>query len=328
MSRQAAYLLFALKCVVVTIFFTGSAAAQGQDYPSKPIRIVVPAGSGAPIEIVTRWIAEGMGQDLGQPIIIESRPGALGAIGLREVLRANPDGYSVAVISMPMAVAPSISPAFQIDLTKDFQPVGQTVLSYNALVVTPTLPVTSISELVALAKSKPGNLSFMSGGYGTPAHVIGELFKLETGIEVVHVPHAKFLQGIGDVMTGRLDYGFLTTAPTIPHIAAGKLRAIAVTAPKRLAALGNVPTVIEAGFPNLQVSDWGMLLVRTGTPQAVIDRLNASMRKALSAPTATDALAKFGAEPNPSTPEAARLFLDSEIGRWAKVARTGKLKIE
>ncbi len=305
-----------------------SHAAQAQEYPSKPIRIVAPFASGSPPEVVARWLADGMSQDLGQPIVVESRPGGHGAIGLREVLRATPDGYTVAVISMPISVVPSISPAFQIDLNKDLLPIGRTSVSYNALVVAPTLPVTSIGELVSLAKSQPGKLSFMSGGYGTPAHVVGELFKLETGVDVVHVPHTSVMQGVSDVMTGRIDYGFLNTAAMIPHITAGKLRALAVTAPKRLAAIGTVPSVAEAGFPNLQVSDWGMMLVRTGTPQAVVNRLNAALRKVLSDPAAAAALSKFGAEPVSSTPEEARVFLDAEVARWAKVAREGKLRIE
>ncbi len=320
--------MLALPTLLGGFLLLASALAGAQPYPAKPIRLVVAAGAASPVDIISRWIVDGMAKDLGQPIIVENRPGGVYRIGLQEVTRAAADGYTMLVISMPIAVAPSISPNYPVDLRKDFDPVGRTVYSYNVLVVYPALPVATMAELVSLLKANPGKRTFLSGGPGTPAHVVGELFKLETGVDALHVPFAQFPQGIGNLIGGQLDYGFITTAPMIPHVNAGKLRALAVTSAHRLPALPNVPTVAEAGFPGLQVSDWGAFLVKAGTPRALVDRLNASMRKVLASPDAPLALAKFGAEPSASTPEELRQFLDGEINRWATVARAANIRLE
>jgi tripartite-type tricarboxylate transporter receptor subunit TctC len=227
-----------------------------------------------------------------------------------------------------MSVAPSISPNYPVDLRRELVTVGRTVYSYNVLVVNPGLPANSMADLVTFLKANPGKRTFLSGGPGTPAHVVGELFKLETGVDALHVPFGQFAQGIGSLIGGELDYGFITTAPMIPHVRAGKLRALAVTSAKRLPALPDIPTVAEAGFPGLQVSDWGAFLVKAGTPRAIIDRLNASMQKVLSSPDAPTALAKFGAEPAPSSPEEMARHLDGEIERWGKVARAAKIQLQ
>jgi tripartite-type tricarboxylate transporter receptor subunit TctC len=315
-----------LLCVIAAA--ATSTAAWAQIYPAKPIRLIVAASTATPPDIISRWIVDGMAKDLGQSIVVENKPGGIYLIALQEVTRGPADGYTMLAIQMPNSVAPSISPNYPIDMRKDFDPIGRTVYSYNVLVVNTKLQATNMTELVSLLRANPGKRTFLSGGPGTPAHVVGELFKLETGVDALHVPYAQFPQGIGNLIDGQLDYGFITTVPMIPHINSGRLRALAVTSPQRLGALPNVPTVIEAGFPGLQVSDWGALVVKAGTPRVIIDRLNASMKKVLLSPEAPAALAKFGAEPSPSTPEEMARLLDSEIDRWGKVARAAKIQLQ
>jgi len=312
-----------LSCALAT---TSSAFAQG--WPVKPIRLVVPTTAASPIDIVSRWIVDGMTKEIGQPIVVENRPGGLALIGLQDALRSPADGYTMAVISMPMTLNPSIAPNYSVDLRTAFQPVGRTVFSYNVLVVHPSVPATTMAELVGVLKAAPGKRSFLSGGTGTPAHVVGELFKLETSVSALHVPYVQFAQGIGNLIGGELDFGFIATPPMIPHVRAGRLRPLAVTAPKRLPALSEVPTVAEAGFPGLQVSDWGAFLVKSGTPTPVVERLNAALVKVLSSPEAPEALAKFGAEPAPTSPAEAARFIASELERWAKVAKAASIKLE
>lgn len=302
--------------------------ALAQTYPAKPIRFVIPASPASPIDIVSRWILDGMTKDLGQPFVIDNRAGGLAVPAYQEVLRAPADGYTLLVISMPTTVHPAIAPNYPVHPRRDLDPVSRTIYNYNALVVPAELAPQSMADLVAFLKAQPGKRSFVSGGTSTPAHVIGELFKLETGTDVLHVPYVKLAQGITDLMSGRIDYGFLTTPAIIPHVQSGKLRALAVTAPQRLPALPTVPTVIEAGYPRLQVSDWGMFLVKAGTPRALIDRLNASVNAVLRAPGAAEALVRFGAVPAPSSVEEAAGFLEAELERWGKVARAAGIKVE
>lgn len=305
-----------------------STTAIAQAYPTKPIRLIVPGNTGTPLDIISRWVADQMAKDLGQPIVVENKPGGLYRIGLQDITRAPADGYTLITISMPVTVVPAISVNYPFDLRRDLAPIGRTVYSYNVLVVNNALPVRTMAELVKQLKANPGKHSFLSGGPGTPAHVVGELFKQETGVDALHVPVSQMAQGIGNLIGGQLDYGFITTAPMIPHVQAGKLRALAVTSAKRLPALPDTPTVAEAGYPGLQVSDWGAFLAKAGTPGAIVDRLNASMRKVLAAPEAPAALAKFGAEAAPSTPEEMAQHLANELERWGKVARAANIKLE
>lgn len=315
-----------LICATLTLLASTTAIAQG--YPAKPIRLIVPGNTGTPLDIISRWVADQMTKELGQPIVVENKPGGLYRIGLQEITRQPADGYTLITISMPVTVVPGISTNYPFDLRRDLAPIGRTVYSYNVLVLNNALPARSIGDLVKLLKANPGKHTFLSGGPGTPAHVVGELFKLETGVDALHVPVSQMAQGIGNLIGGQLDYGFITTAPMIPHVNAGKLRALAVTSTKRLPALPDTPTVAEAGFPGLQVSDWGAFLAKAGTPQSIVDRLNASMRSVLTAPDAAAALARFGAEAAPSTPEEMARHLDGELIRWGKVARSASIKLE
>jgi tripartite-type tricarboxylate transporter receptor subunit TctC len=314
----------ALAVVAALAVFQGHA----QPYPSKPIRLVVPAAASTPIDIVSRVVAERLGAELAQPVVMELRPGATGAVGAAEVLKQPADGYTLMITYMPMSVAQSIYSAVPFDLRKDFVPVGQTVFSYNVLVVHPSVRVQSVQELAALLKSRPGKLSFPSGGPGTPAHIAGELFKQQTGTEALHVPYNQFPQAIADLLGGQHQFMFAATPPMIPHIAAGKLRALAVTGPLRIAALKDVPTMVEAGFPDFVVRDWQGVVARTGTPAEVVEKVNGAIRRAMEAREVRAVLAKLGADAAAGTPAEFAKLIDVEIGRWAKVARAANIRVE
>jgi tripartite-type tricarboxylate transporter receptor subunit TctC len=302
--------------------------AGGQPYPAKPIRLVVPAAASTPIDIVSRVVAERMSALLAQPVVVELRPGATGAVGAVEVLKQPADGYTLMTAYMPMTVAQTIYSSVPFDLRKDFAALGQTVWSYNVLVVHSEVPVHSVQELVGLLRARPGKLSFPSGGPGTPAHLAGELFKLQTGTQALHVGYNQFPQAIADLLGGRHQFMFAATPPMIPHIAAGKLRALAVTGPARVAALKDVPTMVEAGFPDFVVRDWQGIVARAGTPPQVIASVNAAIRGAMHSPEARAALAKLGADPASGSPAEFAVLIDSEIARWGKVAKSANIKVD
>jgi tripartite-type tricarboxylate transporter receptor subunit TctC len=306
------------------------AASQvlGQPYPSKPIRLVVPAAASTPIDIVSRVVAERLGAELAQPVVVELRPGATGAVGAAEVLKQPADGYTLMITYMPMSVAQSIYAAVPFDLRKDFVALGQTVWSYNVLVVHPSVPAQSAQELAGLLKSQPGKLSFPSGGPGTPAHIAGELFKQQTSSQALHVPYNQFPQAIADLLGGQHQFMFAATPPMIPHIAAGKLRPLAVTGPSRIAALKDVPTMMEAGFPDFVVRDWQGVVARTGTPAEVVRKVNGAIRKAMESHEVRAVLAKLGADAAAGTPEEFARLIEVEIGRWAKVAKAANIRVE
>jgi tripartite-type tricarboxylate transporter receptor subunit TctC len=316
-------------CFMVALFAASVLPASAQTiYPSKPIRLVVPAALSTPIDIISRVLAERLGAVLGQPVVVDLRPGATGAVGAVDVLKQPADGYTLMITYMPMSVAQTIYTSVPFDLRKDFLPIGQTVWSYNVLVVHPSLQAHSVQDLIALLKAQPGKLSFSSGGPGTPAHIAGELFKIQTGTQALHVPYNQFPQAIADLLSGQNQFMFAATPPMVPHIGAGKLRALAVTGPARVAALKDVPTMVEAGFPDFVVRDWQGIVAKSGTPTQVVRRVNAAIDKAMQSGEMRSILAKLGADPAAGSPEDFAQLIDAEIGRWAKVAKAANIKVE
>ena len=301
--------------------------ASAQTYPSGMIRVVVPAPAGSPPDIMGRLIAAELGETEGWRAIVENKPGAIWTIGLAEVLRQPADGYTLASISLPASAAPALLPNIKFRLDSDFVPIIKLASAYHVLVVHPSVPAKSLAELVALLKSQPDKLTFSSGGFGTPAHLAGEMFKLQTGVRATHVPYQALPRAIADLINGTNQYQFITPLPVLDLIATGKLRAIAVTGPARLPALKDVPTVGEAGFPDLIIQDWFGILVKTGTPNDVITRLNGAMNKALAKPRVRDAIAKMAAEPAGGTPAEFGQFLRAQIAHWGKVVKDGNIKM-
>jgi len=319
-------------------FLTGAAAigldvvafpsAFAQSYPSNIIRMIVPSPAGTPPDIMGRLIANELSESEGWRVIVENKVGAIQTIGLAEALRQPADGYTLASIALPASAAPALMPNMNFRLDADFVPVIKLASAYHVLVVTPSLPVKSLPEFVALLKSQPDKMTFSSGGFGTPAHLAGELFKLQTGVRATHVPYQGLAKAIADLMNGTNQYQFITPLPVIELIAAGKLRALAVTGPARLPALKDVPTVGEAGFPDLIIQDWFGILVKTGTPADVVTRLNETMNKALAKPRIREAIEKMAAETAGGTPAEFGKFLGSELAHWGKVVKDSGIKMQ
>lgn len=299
-----------------------------QAFSPSTIRIVVPTTPSTPPDIISRVIAQQLATDKDWNVVVENKPGAVMTIAGSDVLRQPADGTSIYALSLPVSAAPAFVPDMPFNLSRDFAPLIKIAVSYNVLVVNPNLPVHSVSDLVALLKSKPDQLTFSSGGYGTPAHLIGELFEQRTGTHAIHVPYQQFPQAIGDLISGTNQFMFVTMLPVIDLVKTGKLRALAVTAPKRVATLPDVPSIVEEGYPDLVVEDWTGFDVKAGTPGDAVSDLNAAINVALTKPNVRMALANLGATPVGGTPDAFGTFVKSEMSHWAQVVKESGLKIQ
>ncbi len=304
-----------------------SAGASAQSYPAKPIRIVVPSAPSTPPDMVSRIFAAELQRAEGWTMFVENKAGGVQTIAGRDVAQSAPDGYSMFAPSMVSAAARALLPNTKLDMERDFAPVIKATVSYNVLIVAPRVEARTMQELVALAQKNPGKLNYSSGGFGTPAHLIGELFKLDRKIDAVHVPYQQFPQAIGDLLAGVNDYMFVTTLPVTQLVQAGQLRALAVTSPKRLDAFKNVPTVAELGFPQLAIEDWVGYMMPAKTPDAVVARMNAAMNKALQNPDVRKQLASIGAEAAGGTPAEFGAFLSSEVKVWEHTVKDANIKL-
>jgi tripartite-type tricarboxylate transporter receptor subunit TctC len=314
-------------CILAFMFVWMLSDVRAQSYPSQVIRIVVGTAPSTPPDIISRVIATEVAAAEGWRVVVENRPGAINTIAAAEVLKQPADGYSIFALSMPTTVAPALLSNMSFQLNNDLAAVVKISTSYNVLVVNPSLPASSVAELVALLKSKPDQLTFSSGGFGTPAHVVGELFKLETGTRATHVPYPQFPQAIADLLNGTNQFMFITTLPVIDLIATGKLRALAVTAPKRIAVLKEIPSIVEQGFPRLVVEDWVGFAVKSGTQPEITERLNKAFNQALAKSSVQDALAKLGADPAGGTASEFGKLVNSQTEYWAKVVREAGIKL-
>jgi tripartite-type tricarboxylate transporter receptor subunit TctC len=306
---------------------TAVVADAQQAFPSGAIRFVAPNSASTPPDIISRIIARELSEAEGWRVIVENRPGGVTTIAANDVLSQPADGRSLYAMSVPAAAAPSLLPKITYKFDTDFEPVIKASVSYNVLVVNPSVPANTVAELVALLKSQPDKLTFSSGGFGTPAHLIGEQFKLETGVRAQHVPYAQFPQAIGDLLNGTNAFMFITMLPVVDLIKTGKLRALAVTGPKRVPALSDVPTIVEAGFPSLVVEDWTGFAVKRGTPREVVAQLNAAINRALAKPSVRDAFAKLGAEAVGGTPEEYGALVREQVAHWKKVLTEANIRI-
>jgi len=255
--------------------------ALGQPPVANVVRIVVPASVSTPPDILARLVGTALSEGEGWNVVVENKPGAVMTIGVTEVLKQPADGHTLLSVTAPIAAVPALVPAASFNLETDFAPLIQVGTAYNVLVVNPSHPVHSVAELIAYLKKDPGKHTFSSGGFGTPAHLLGELFKLETGVQATHVPYVQFPQAIGDLVAGVNTYQFITILPVVQLINSGKLRALAVMGRKRVAALPEVPTIVEAGYPQLASEDWAGMMVKSGTPAPAVAQLNAAVNKAL-----------------------------------------------
>lgn len=315
--------------ILMTLPLLGSGvlAAHAETYPSNVIRFVVPTGPGTPPDVIGRVIASELAEAEGWRTVVENKPGALQTIGMAEVLKQPADGYTIYAMSVPTAAVPALMPNLGMRPDTDFIPVIKLSKSYNALVVTPSFPAKSISELVAVLKKDPGKYNFSSAGFGTPAHLIGEMFKLQTGVQAIHVPYQQSQQRVGDLLNGTNHFDFLATVTVADFVETGRLRALGVTAPGRVAGLKDVPSVVEQGFPELVVEDYVGFAVKSGTPHDVVAMLNKAMNKALQKPKVVEIFAKLGATPAGGTADAFGTFIKEQVRYWGKVIGESGIKM-
>jgi tripartite-type tricarboxylate transporter receptor subunit TctC len=310
---------------VVAIFavtlLVAARLAEAQGYPARTVVMIVPTGPGGGMEMLARIFAQRMEQRLGQPFVIENRAGAGGIIGTSFVARANPDGYTVLVAnSTNLAINVSLYKDLSYDPTKDLVPVILYAFSPWVLVVNPALPVYSAGDLVRLAKTKPGELTFGSAGAGTAHHLFAEMFRTETGINVIHVPYKSTMQPLNDVVAGHLQFMFTDLPPSQGLIEQGKLRALGVSSKTRLAAAPDIPTLAESGVPGFEALSWQMIALPAGTPPEIVNKLHSELKAIVAMPEVKQRIDQLGLIPVSSPPpDELRNFIKIEIARWAKV---------
>jgi tripartite-type tricarboxylate transporter receptor subunit TctC len=300
-------------------------ALAQSNYPDRPVHLIVPFPAGSATDTVSRILVQKFSTRLGQQFVVENRPGASGNLGVDIIAKSAPDGYTVGLITASThGVAPALGGKLPYDPIKDFKPISMIGAAPYVLVLYPGIPAKSIPELMALAKTKPGQLNYGSAGLASLAHLAAALFASDAGIDLTHVPYKSSAQSSIDIITGRLDMQFATVAPTLQNIRAGKLRALATTGRKRVPALPEVPTMIEAGIKDYDVALWIAYVTPAGTPDAIVAKLNREMSAILNDPDTVENLRKQGFEPEPGPPEAVTKRVLSENERWrALVAKTG-----
>ena len=310
------------------LVFTCALPAAAQTYPSKPITIVVPASPGGAIDLTARLIGQKLTEAWGQSVVIDNRAGATGIIGTDLVAKSPPDGHTLVLVASSHAINPSMVKKLPFDTVKSFEPVALTHVVPLVLVVSPALPVNSVKELIAYGKANPGKLSFASSGSGGAPHFSGEMFKSMAAIEMTHIPYKGSTLAHPDLISGRTSLMFDTVAAVNAQIKAGKLRALAVTTPKRSTVLPDVPTMKEAGLPDYETSTWGGLLAPAGTPKATVAKLNAEVNKILAMPDVRKTMQDNGIEPGGGSPQQFADFIGTETLKWAKVAKDAGIQPE
>jgi tripartite-type tricarboxylate transporter receptor subunit TctC len=303
------------------------AARAADAYPSKPVHIIVPYPAGGVADALPRIVGEKLSQKWGQPVIIENKAGASGNIGMEEGARAEPDGYTLVLAAAGnMTVNPVLFKNLRFDTYKDLAPVTLLAASPNVLVVHPSVPAKNYKELVAYAKQNPGKLNFASPGEGSGAHLAGELFNLEAGVKTVHIPYKGMAPAVNDLLGGNVQMMFAGISTVLQHIKSGKLVAIAMAAPKRSPQLPDLPTVAEEGLPGFDVTSWYGIVVRAGTPPAVVQKVQRDIADALKAPDVQTKLAGYGLEPVGNTPEAFDAMIKSETRKWTDIVHKAGIK--
>ena len=305
-----------------------SAVAQAGTYPDKPIRFVVPYPPGGGTDVIARIVHERFQAALGQTIIIENRGGAGGSVGTDVVAKAAPDGYTVLFTLSSHTINPAIFPKLSYDTVKDFEPIGSVASLPQILVANPQFPANTVAELIALAKAKPGSLSFASVGNGSPGHLAGELFKIRTGTQMTHIPYRGGGPAVTDVMGGQVPLLWVSIPAAAQFVKTGKLKALGVSTLKRSAAFPDVPTLQEAGVAEFEVDSWYAMFVPAKTPPAIIDKLNRALNSVIADASIRDKLLAQGSEGVGGTPDALGRIVAAELPKWAKLAKDASIKAE
>ena len=302
--------------------------AGAQDYPTKPVRIVVPFAAGGPADVFARQLAQYLSESLKQSFVVEDQPGAGSIIGTNAVAHAAPDGYTLLAMSNTHTTNESLVPTKPFALMRDFVPVSPINYSDLVMVVHPSVAAKDLKEFIALAKSKPGGLNYASSGTGTPYHMAGELFKSMSGTDIQHVPYRGSSGARNDVIGGQVQMMFDAITTMAPNVQAGQVRALGTTGDKRSTVLPDVPTVAEAGVPGYEATIWLGIMAPKGTPQAIVEKLNAEIRKVVNAPAVKETWAKQGAVPMNMTPAEFGAYLEKDIVKWANVVKTANIKVD
>jgi tripartite-type tricarboxylate transporter receptor subunit TctC len=314
----------------LALLTTSIVSALAQSYPTRTITIVIAFPPGGPNEGVVRFLAEKLTPSLGQAVIIENRPGgAGGTVGTRSVANAAPDGHTLLLSPPgPLVVAPLIYKNVGYDPAKAFTPITAVFSIPQMLVVNPAVPVKSVQELIAYAKTNPGKISFPSPGYGTQPHLLGEMFKLMAGIDIIHIPYKGPAAAITDLLAGQVQMYFENIGLLLPHIEAGKLRALAVADEARSLQLPNVPTTVESGWPKLKATYWSAMLAPAGTPTSTVNRLNTEINAIMRTKEMDAILAKLSAKPEVGSPKDLSTFIAAETQKWAAVVNAANIKVD
>jgi len=314
-----------IRSLGAAVALTVCAAAWAQTYPEKPVRIVNPYSAGGSLDLVARLLAKHMSAELGQPVLVDNRPGAGGTIGVEAVAKAPADGYTLLIIQSSITINPHLQPGISYDPVRDFAPISKVSSYMFFLVAHPSLPVRNVKELIALARARPGELDYASVGVGSGTHLASELFNHMAGTKIVHVPYKGTGQALPNLIGGHVAIMFGSTS-FVPHVKSGKLVALGVTGASRSSALPQVPTIAEAALPGFEVTAWNALFAPAGTPRPVVQRLNALVRDGLAQPEARTAMGRQGLEATPSSPEELARLVRAELEKWGKVVKAAGMK--
>ena len=304
-------------------------AAVAQPYPARAIKMIVPFPPGGPVDVAARIVALHLPRTLGQTVVVENRAGAAGSLGAKAVASADPDGYTLLCGNIStLVVLPAVTKNRDYDPGKVFAPVAKLSQNYEVLVVHPAFSAKSVPELVAYAKANPGKLNYGSAGIGNATHLAAELFKLKTGVDIVHIPYKGAADAMTGVLGGQVDMFFGDIGGILPQLREGTLRALAISSETRNALVPDLPTMIESGVPDYVVLTYIGVVAPAGTPASIVGRLNAAINESLTSPEVTAAFAKLGAEVRPDSPQDFAAFLAAETQKWANLAKAANIKVE
>jgi len=303
-------------------------AACAQDYPNRPLRLIAPFSPGGATDVLARIVGQKINERLGQPVVVENRVGAGGNIGAEQVAKSPPDGYTLLMGGVPHAIGASLYAKLGYDMVKDLSAIAEVASFPSMLVLHPSLPAKSVRELITLAKMRPGQLNFGSAGNGSPNHLALELFDTMAGVKMVHIPYKGAGQVVGDLLAGQLQLASMGFPVAMPHVQAGKLRAIAVTGAARSPLFAQIPTVAEAGLPGFDVTSWYGVFGPAALPREIISRLNIEISGAIGAPDLKERMTALGAESSVKTPDQFAQYVRDEIVKWAKVVRESGARLD
>lgn len=316
-------------CVAVSaLFLCPAASCAADDYPTKPGRLILPFGAGGSTDIIGRIFAQQFSEAWGQTLVVDNRSGAAGIVGSELAAHAVPDGYTIFTFGINQSITPALYSKIPYEPLRDFIPISLYATMPNILCVTPSLPATSVAEFIKLARANPGKYKYASSGVGASPHLSMEYFKSVTGTDLVHVPYKNSAQGYSDTISGEIQAFFFNLPGPLPHVKAGRLRALAVTSAKRAPQVPELPTVIESGIPNFEVTVWQGYSVPRGTPQPIVGKIHAAMMKALAVPALEKRFFDAGVSAAPQTPAEFVRFIKAETEKWAKVVKISGAKID